>query len=349
MTAPSRNALKDAVRRLAPVRRGPLACFFGVLPVLAAGACVPSGTAGPFDAGSGTSTPPTAPTSPVKPLQPVMTAVFEDTFERTPQLAAADDAGSAADAASPLALFDAAARDAGRADAGALADGGRTDAGALDAGALDAGALDAGALATLFDAGHRSPDLRHRDPSGLGPNWTSLSASAWRIENGKLCGEGAKNHGVWLNKVLPVNARIEFDATSDSTEGDLKTEVWGDGRSGATQDSYVNATSYLAILGGWKNTVHVLARLNEHGDNRKEIKVDATSDDPRAKPVIRGQTYRFKVERTDGKTIRWYVDGLEYLTWADSEPLVGPGHDHFGFNEWKVKVCFDNVKVTPLP
>lgn len=335
MTAPSRNALKGAVRRIAPVRRGrsvPLARLLGVLPVLAAGACVPSGSAGPFDAGGGTSTTPTAPTSPVKPLQPVMTTVFEDNFDRTPQLAAADDAGptGSPDAASPLALFDAAARDAGRVDAGALSDGGRADAGALD-------------------AGHRMPDLRHRDPSGLGPNWTSLSASAWRIENGKLCGEGAKNHGAWLNKVLPVNARIEFDATSDSTEGDLKTEVWGDGRSGATQDSYVNATSYLAILGGWKNTVHVLARLNEHGDNRKEIKVDPTSDDPRAKPVIRGQTYRFKVERSDGKTLRWYVDGLEYLTWADSEPLVGPGHDHFGFNEWKVKVCFDNVKVTPLP
>ena len=35
--------------------------------VLAAGACVPSGSAGPFDAGGGTSTTPTAPTSPVRP------------------------------------------------------------------------------------------------------------------------------------------------------------------------------------------------------------------------------------------------------------------------------------------
>jgi len=29
--------------------------------------------------------------------------------------------------------------------------------------------------------------------------------------------------------------------------------------------------------------------------------------------------------------------------------LTGVGHDHFGFNDWDVKVCFDNVRVVPLP
>ena len=29
-------------------------------------------------------------------------------------------------------------------------------------------------------------------------------------------------------------------------------------------------------------------------------------------------------------------------------PLAGVGHDHFGFNDWEAKVCFDNVRVTPL-
>jgi hypothetical protein len=183
---------------------------------------------------------------------------------------------------------------------------------------------------------------------GLGPNWTQTRDGFWRIEGGKLCGQGAKNHGVWLNRVLPVNARIEFDAVSYSPEGDLKCEVWGDGRSSATGESYTNATSYLAIFGGWKNTYHVLARIDEHATDRKEIKIDATSDDPRQKPVVAGQMYRFKVERTDGKTVRWSVNGLEYLTYPDPSPLAGVGHDHFGFNEWKVKVCFDNVKVTPL-
>ena len=184
----------------------------------------------------------------------------------------------------------------------------------------------------------------------LSPDWlvTMPSLRAWRIENGKLCGQNARNHGVWLKRTLPVNARIEYDAVSYSDDGDLKSEVWGDGVSAATSTSYTNATSYLIIFGGWKNKFHVVARINEHGDDRKEIKVDPKSDDPKEKPVIRGQQYHIKVERTDGRTVKYFVDDVEYLTYNDPSPLTGAGHDHFGFNEWQVKVCFDNVKVTPL-
>ena len=182
-----------------------------------------------------------------------------------------------------------------------------------------------------------------------GPDWTVTAPGIWRIEAGRLCGEHAKNHGVWLKRVLPVNARIEFDAVSQSPDGDLKAEYWGDGRSFATALSYTNATSYLTIFGGWHNTFHVLARINEHATDRKEITVDKNSDDPREKPVMAGQLYHFKVERTDGKTVRWWVDGNEMLTYPDNAALMGPGHDHFGFNDWEIKVCFDNVRVAPLP
>ena len=185
--------------------------------------------------------------------------------------------------------------------------------------------------------------------STLGPAWSQAGTNVWRIENGRLCGSGAHNHGVWLQRTLPVNARIEFDAISDDPQGDLKAEFWGDGRSAATAVSYTNATSYLTIFGGWKNTVHAIARLNEHGTDRREIRVDKSSDDPREQPVTAGQVYHFKVERSDGKTVRWSVNGLEYLTFPDAQPLAGMGHDHFGFNDWEAKVCFDNVKVTPLP
>lgn len=245
---------------------------------MAIAACVPSGSAPPYDAGVSEAAAP-APT--FQPSVNVMTSVFEDDFERG--------------------------------DAGPAAEGG--------------------------EAG---------DPSELGPNWTQVSTKAWRIEDGRLCGHGARNHGVWLNKTLPINARIEFDAMTTSDEGDLKAEVWGDGLSAATSTSYTNATSYLAIFGGWKNSLHVLARINEHGADRKEIPVDKASDDPRQRPVVRGQVYRFKIERTDGKTVRFSVDGLEYHAWEDKKPLIGAGHDHFGFNEWEVKTCYDNVKVTPL-
>jgi hypothetical protein len=295
-------------------------------------ACVPSGSAPPFDAGStGFANPP----KPSLPSSNVMTTPFEDDFERVDTSTAwMTDGGpiAAADSGPWLKRPDAAVSG----DAGAAF----RDAAFGDATVLgDATAAALSALSQLQEA----PALA----GGLGPHW-SQTKGVWHIESGKLCAEGAMNHGVWLNRVLPVNARIEFDAVSYSPQGDLKCEIWGDGRSFATSQSYTNATSYLAIFGGWKNTFHVLARIDEHANDRKEIKIDTRSDDPRQKPVVAGQTYRFKIERTDGKTVRWFVDNLEYLTYPDAAPLTGAGHDHFGFNNWKVKVCFDNVKVTPL-
>jgi len=181
----------------------------------------------------------------------------------------------------------------------------------------------------------------------LGSHWNATSP-VWRIENGQLCGKGARNRPVWLARSLPTNVRIEFDATSDSPDGDLKAEIFGDGRSAARAVSYNDATSYLTIFGGWKNKFHVLARRNEHASDRPEIRIEPGSDDERAQPVVPGQTYRFKIERADGKTIKWWVDDVLMFSFKDPDPLKGPGHDHFGFNDWEARVCFDNVKITPL-
>jgi hypothetical protein len=261
-------------------------CIVGV----AVSACVPSGNAGPQDAG--VAAPPelrpaaaAARNAPVAIPADVMKGPFEDTFERVPTPAPGVPAPSASGPAS----------------------------------------------------------------GDVGPDWIATAPNTWRIEGGRLCGERAHNHGIWLRRGLPVNARIEFDAASDAVDGDLKAEYWGDGRSFATALSYTNATSYLTIFGGWHNKFHVLARLDEHGNDRKQIVVDATSDDPRERPVVAGQVYHFKVERADGKTVKWWIDGNEMLSFQDTAPLVGPGHDHFGFNDWEVKVCFDNVRIAPLP
>ena len=181
----------------------------------------------------------------------------------------------------------------------------------------------------------------------LGPDWNALSPK-WRINGGRLCVRGARNRGVWLRRALPENAVIEFDAIAESEEGDLKAELWGDGRTGATSASYTDATSYLVVLGGWKNSKHVLARLDEHGDDRLELDVDPDSDDERARAVEPGQPYRFRIERTDGRTLSWSVNETRFFELADTEPLVGAGHEHLGFNDWDAPVCFDNVRVTPL-
>jgi hypothetical protein len=184
--------------------------------------------------------------------------------------------------------------------------------------------------------------------AALGPNWRVTGGAGWKIDEGKVCVQGAHNHGIWLARTLPTNVRIEFDATSNSPDGDIKTEVFGDGASAAAGASYNDATSYLTIFGGWKNSYHVLARLNEHASDRPEIKIAPGTDDERARPVNPGQVYHFKIERTDGKTLVWWVGDMVMFKFADPAPLSGTGHDHFGFNDWEVPVCFDNVKVVPL-
>jgi hypothetical protein len=185
------------------------------------------------------------------------------------------------------------------------------------------------------------------DRSELGADW-NVTGGPWTMREGRLCVSGAHNHPAWLLRRLPVNARIEFEATSSSPEGDLKTEVWGDGQSAATGNSYTNATSYIVIFGGWKNTFHVLARLDEHAPDRTEMRVEPGETDPRAQPVLPDRAYRFKIERTDGKTVRYFVDDIEILSLKDPNPLVGEGHEHLGFNDWQVPVCFDNLVITPL-
>ncbi|MBK9264492.1 MAG: hypothetical protein IPM54_32470 [Polyangiaceae bacterium] len=185
------------------------------------------------------------------------------------------------------------------------------------------------------------------DRAELGDDWNAL-APKWRIDNGRLCGQGARNKGIWLKRRIPTNARIEFDAIAESAVGDIKVEAWGDGRSGATSTSYTNATSYIAIFGGWKNSKHVLARIDEHGNDRLEIDIDPQSDDERERAVSSGQSYRFRIERADGRTVSWSINGTVYFNFADDDPLTGPGHEHFGFNDWEAPVCFDNLRITPL-
>ncbi|HEX2732564.1 MAG TPA: hypothetical protein VHM70_13220 [Polyangiaceae bacterium] len=183
----------------------------------------------------------------------------------------------------------------------------------------------------------------------LGRDWRTNSLGSWKIEGGRLCARGAHNHPLWLGRQLPTNAKIEFEATSNSEDGDIKVELWGDGRSGATGVSYTNASSYLTIFGGWKNTLHVLARINEHGKDRREVQLSADSADPRARAVVMGQTYRFRIERSDGHKLLWYVDDVEIHEFDDAQPLAGTGHDHFGFNDWEANICFDNLRITALP
>ena len=184
--------------------------------------------------------------------------------------------------------------------------------------------------------------------SALGDDYHATS-NAFRLEGGRLCVKSARNHPLWLRHRLPLNARIQVEAEAKSADGDIKLEVWGDGQSAATSASYTNATSYLAILGGWKNRYHVLARLDEHGADRRELVIEPGSDDARQQPVLVGHRYRLKLERVDGRNVRFWADDVEIASLNDARPLAGPQHEHFAFNDWEAPVCFDHLLVEPLP
>ncbi len=203
------------------------------------------------------------------------------------------------------------------------------------------------ASVTELDPALTEPFRDDFEREGLGRDWRALS-TRWRLSEGQLCGQGARNRGIWLRRRLPTNVRIAFDARSDSEAGDLKVEVFGDGRSGATGDSYDDATSYLVIFGGWHNSRHVLARRDEHGADRLTVSVKRGAPGLREQPVKPHRQYRFRIERTDDNRLRWWVDGELVHELLDAEPLVGIGHDHFGMNNWNAPVCFDNLEIQPL-
>lgn len=171
----------------------------------------------------------------------------------------------------------------------------------------------------------------------LGDHWYNTGAS-WRIIDGQLNIRNARNRPLWLRRVLPRDARIEFDIRSESPDGDIKCEVYGDGTSRATSESYT-ATSYVIIFGGWHNSLNGIARMDEHGDDRQMR--------PTPPRVVPGQTYHMRVER-QGDTVTSFIDDTQIGRMVDPSPLEGRGHDHFAFNDWEVELWIDNLSITPL-
>ncbi len=174
------------------------------------------------------------------------------------------------------------------------------------------------------------------DRAALGPDWRETGPGA-KIVAGALEVAGLKNHPLWLTTPLPDNFRIEFDARALGEDGDIKVEFAGDGQSFARTASYV-ASGYVLIFGGWNNSIHALVRRDEHGNDRRTV---------RGPPVETGRRYHFVITRKDG-LITWELDGQEFLQFDDTDPLTGPGHQHFAFGNWESPVQFDNLIIQAL-
>ena len=172
------------------------------------------------------------------------------------------------------------------------------------------------------------------DRAQLGPDW-NVTGGPWRLVDGAVRIREARNHPLWLRRTLPRDVRVEFDASTDTH--DIKVEIFGDGVSHALSESYT-ATSYVVIFGGWGNQHNVLARMDEHAEDR------VVGAPLRVQPNRR---YHFGIGRR-GSLISVDVDGQRLMELDDPEPLAGRGHDHFGFNNWSADVTFDNLRIQPL-
>lgn len=172
--------------------------------------------------------------------------------------------------------------------------------------------------------------------SELGPLWNKTGGNYSLVE-GQLRVSGARNHPLWLKRRLPRDVRIELDVRSESEQGDIKVELFGDGKSHAISESYT-ATSYVVVLGGWNNALNVIARMDEHGSDRVV---------GRKKRIEKGHNYRLRIER-EGELLSVWLDGEQLMQMRDKQPLFGRGHDHFAFNNWGVETWFDNLRIEPL-
>lgn len=171
----------------------------------------------------------------------------------------------------------------------------------------------------------------------IGPDYHN-TGGPYRIENGKLRIKGAYNKPLWLNKPIPRNAEVSFEVRSDSPSGDIKVEIWGDGKTFAKHRGSYLASSYVFIFGGWGNSISALCRLDEHGKDRKER---------RGVRVVKGKTYKWTIRRK-GNNVSWLIDGKPFLAMDDTAPLEGKNHAYFGFNNWSSDLSFDNLSIKPL-
>jgi len=166
----------------------------------------------------------------------------------------------------------------------------------------------------------------------IGENWQT-GHPGWTLEQGALHDTNAKNAGIWLQRELPLRTRVEFTARSEplpdgkTFPGDLKCEIFA--------QTPAHQGGSVLINGGWGNRLDVIARLDEHGDDRLTRE---------AAPVEPSTEYRWAVARADD-TVHWFRDGQLILSFPDAAPIDGR---YFGFNNWASNAYYDDLAIYAL-
>lgn len=180
------------------------------------------------------------------------------------------------------------------------------------------------------EAGTPAPFQDDFNRQALGPHY-KLTGGTWTIKDGALHSTGDHNIPLWLDVPLAKNTKVEFTAWSKSPAVDTKVEIFGDGLK--------HESGYIAILGGWNNSISTIARLDEHEKTRVQKRTKWEKD----------RRYRWTIIREDGQTLRMLIDGKEVLAYPDKAPLYGPRNNKLAFTNWESDVYYDDLRITPLP
>ncbi len=180
------------------------------------------------------------------------------------------------------------------------------------------------------------------DRAAPGDDWSDTAdKGVYEISGGVLNAKGAFNHPLWLRRKIPRDAIIEVDCWSNTPDGDIKVEAWGDGKSHAHDKGQYTSTGYVFIFGGWHNSKDEIAKGNEH---------DEANQASRMTPLVElGRHYHWKIVRKGGR-FEWFIDDMTtpFLAFDDKTPLEGPGHEYFAINNWQSDLWFDNLTITPI-
>jgi hypothetical protein len=181
-------------------------------------------------------------------------------------------------------------------------------------------------------------DFESRDAPG--PDYYQ-TGSGYRVDHGALNAHGAHNKPLWLRKKLPHDVQIDFTCWSNSPDGDIKVEVFGDGRYFDPDQGDYTSTGYVFIMGGWHNEKSIIVKGYEHGTDMTPPKMTPK--------VVAGQKYHWRIVRK-GAVLTWYVDDMAtpFLEYRDQSPWSGAGHEYFAFSNWETDTWFDDLAITPL-
>lgn len=173
----------------------------------------------------------------------------------------------------------------------------------------------------------------------VGDNYFA-TGDGYRVFKGALNAKGAHNHPLWLRAKIPRDVRVELDAWSTDDRGDIKIEIFGDGKSYDPDGGAYMATGYEVIFGGWHNSKSIIARMDEHAPDVIQRM---------APKVVANQKYRWRIDRKANQ-LTWYIDDMTtpFLQMTDQRPLEGVGHEYLGFNNWETDTWFDNLVISPL-